>query len=269
MRFIQRSSPYQLPGYEDFLSGLLHARGVNTPAEAEAFLYPSMPALHDPFLLHGMEKAVHIIRGMGERRARAVIYGDYDVDGICSCLIAREALEAAGLHCIVYIPDRHQEGYGINQEAVSKLSSQAELLLTVDCGITAVDEVKLAKELGMTIIITDHHQPPQKLPQADAIINPLLGEYPFPSLCGAGTAWKLSLALHGKSFADKQLDLAAMATIADLVPLLGENRIIAFFGLKALAQSNRPGIIALMKVAGLQPGKLSAQTGLLSLWRPV
>ena len=255
MRFVQRSSPYQLPGYEDFLSGLLHARGINTPAEAEDFLYPSMQALHDPLLLQGMDKAVHIIREMGERRARAVIYGDYDVDGICSCLIAKEALEAAGLHCIVYIPDRHQEGYGINREAVLKLSSQAELLLTVDCGITAVDEVKLAKELGMTVIITDHHQPPEKLPQADAVINPLLGDYPFPPLCGAGTAWKLSLALHGQSFADKQLDLAAMATIADLVPLLGENRIIAFFGLKAIAQSSRPGIIALMKVAGLQPGK--------------
>ncbi len=253
--FIRRAQANHLPGYEDFLSGLLFARGVRTSAEAEAFLHPSLEALHDPFLLQGMDEAVRMIRLLGKRRARAVVYGDYDVDGIASSVIAQEALRAAGLKCIVYVPDRHQEGYGLNIEAVRHLSSQAELLLTVDCGISSAEEVKLAKQLGMTVIVTDHHQLPDILPPADAIINPLLGDYPFPSLCGAGTAWKLSWALHGRDFAVKQLDLAGLATIADLVPLLDENRVIASFGLKAIAASNRPGIKALIKVSGLEPGK--------------
>ncbi|NLC32980.1 MAG: single-stranded-DNA-specific exonuclease RecJ [Clostridiales bacterium] len=253
--FIKRAQTCSLPGYEDFLSGLLYARGVRTSQEAKDFLHPSLDALHDPFLLEGMQEAVGLIRALGHRQARAVIYGDYDVDGIASSIIARETLKAAGLKCIIYIPDRHQEGYGLNIDAIRKLSSQAELLLTVDCGISSVEEIALAKKLGMRVIVTDHHQPPDVLPQADAVINPMLGEYPFPSLCGAGTAWKLSYALHGLDFAIKQLDLAALATIADLVPLIDENRVIASFGLKSIADSNRPGLNALIKVSGLAQGK--------------
>ena len=123
----------------------------------------------------------------------------------------------------------------------------AELLLTVDCGITAAEEVALARELGLRVVVTDHHQLPDTLPPADVLINPLLGDYPFPSLCGAGTAWKLSCALHGLTFACDQLDLAAMATIADMVPLLDENRVIACHGLHALGQTRRPGLQALMR----------------------
>lgn len=253
--FVRRAQPHQIPGVEDWLASLLHARGVQDAAQAEAFLSPRLEALHDPLCMQGMAQAVALIRELGGRKARAVVYGDYDVDGLCAAVIAEEALRAAGLKTMVYIPDRHTEGYGINADAVRKLAPQAELLLTVDCGITAVDEVALARELGLRVIVTDHHQPPDVLPPADAVINPLLGGYAFPGLCGAGTAWKLSCALHGLTFSGRQLDLAAMATIADMVPLLEENRIIAFHGLKALEATNRPGLLALMRAAGLTPGQ--------------
>lgn len=254
-QFVRRCEAFSIPGYEPWLSLLLNARGIDNAEDAEAFLHPGLEALHDPQLLSGMEEAAALIRDLGARGARAVVYGDYDVDGICSSVIAKEALQAAGLKTVVYIPDRHAEGYGINEEAVRKLAAQAELLLTVDCGITAVNEAALAKELGLRLIITDHHTPPDVLPRADALINPMLGGYPFPSLCGAGVAWKLSWALHGLAFAGKQLDLAALATIADMVPLLGENRVIASFGLKGMADTPRLGLRALMKVSGLEEGR--------------
>lgn len=253
--FIRRAQPHQIPGYEDWLASLLHARGITDAAQAQAFLYPSLDALHDPMRLQGMPQAVALIRELGARKARAVVYGDYDVDGLCASVIAEEALRATGLKTVVYIPDRHTEGYGINADAVRKLAPQAELLLTVDCGITAAEEVALARELGLRVIVTDHHQPPDTLPPADAVINPLLGDYPFPGLCGAGTAWKLSCALHGLAFAKGQLDLAAMATIADMVPLLSENRIIAAHGPTALGATRRPGLLALMRAAGMTPGQ--------------
>ncbi|NLD02646.1 MAG: single-stranded-DNA-specific exonuclease RecJ, partial [Clostridiales bacterium] len=196
-QFVRRCEDFVIPGYEPWLSRLLNARGINNAEDAEAFLSPSLDALHDPLLLFGMREAVALIKELGARGARAVVYGDYDVDGICSSVIAREALQAAGLKTVVYIPDRHTEGYGINEEAVRRLAGEAELLLTVDCGVTAVSEAALAKELGLRLIITDHHTPPDTLPVADALINPMLGGYPFPALCGAGVAWKLSWALHG------------------------------------------------------------------------
>lgn len=254
-QFVRRGQPFSIPGYEPWLSLLLHARGIDTPDAAEAFLRPSLSALHDPMLLSGMGQAVRLIKELGGRGARAVVYGDYDVDGICASAIAWDALTAAGLKTVVYIPNRHTEGYGINEEAVRQLAAQAELMLTVDCGITAVREAELARSLGLRLIITDHHRPPEVLPPADAVINPLLGDYPFPYLCGAGAAWKLGWALHGQEFASKQLDLAALATIADMVPLLDENRIIASFGLEAMRTTQRTGLRALMKVSGLEEGK--------------
>lgn len=254
-RFVKRSEPYQIAGYPDWLSALLYSRGVRTPEEAEAFLQPSFDALRDPFLLPGVTDAVQIIREIAARKGRAAVYGDYDVDGLCACVIMQEALEACGLETLVYIPDRQSEGYGLHAEAVRSLAGQAELLVTVDCGITATEEVALAKELGMRVILTDHHSPPDVLPDADAIINPLLDDYPFPGLCGAGTAWKLVWALCGEDFARGQLDLAALATIADMVPLLDENRAIASLGLAALSQTRRVGLKALMAEAGIPEGQ--------------
>ena len=253
--FTGRAQEYHLAGYPDWMARLLHARGVDTPEQASRFLEPVLTDLHDPGLLHGMTDAVAIITRLGRQKARAVVYGDYDVDGLCASVIAQETLKAMGLKTIVYIPDRHTEGYGLNEDAIRQLAAQAELLLTVDCGITAVNEVALAKQLGMHIIITDHHTPPDNLPAADAVINSMLGAYPFASLCGTGTVWKLSLALKGMDFAKDQLDLAALATVADMVPLLGENRVIAAYGLKALAATRRIGLRALTEACGLTWGE--------------
>ena len=253
--FTQRAQAYQMAGYPDWMARLLHARGVDSPEQAARFLDPVLSDLHDPGLLHGMAEAVEIITRLGKQKARAIVYGDYDVDGLCASIIAQEALWAAGLKVIIYIPDRHTQGYGLNEDAIRELAPQADLLLTVDCGINALAEVSLAKQLGMQVIITDHHTPPETLPTADAVINPMLGNYPFASLCGAATVWKLSWALRGIDFAGNQLDLAALATVADMVPLLGENRVIAAHGLKAMATTRRIGLKALMEASGLTWGE--------------
>ncbi len=248
--FVLRSEPYTIPGYPDWMAALLHARGVTTAEEAAAFLAPDLTMLHDPMLLHGVKAAAAVI---GEAKAaghRAFVYGDYDVDGLCAATILNDALAALGIPSRIYIPDRHSEGYGVNADAVRALAQEAQLLITVDCGIGNTDEIALAKSLGMRVIITDHHTPPEDLPPADAVVHPLLGDYPEKHLSGAGTAWKLASALLGGP-AYASLDLAALATIADMVPLLGENRVIAAFGLDALAHTERIGLRKLMEVAGI------------------
>lgn len=252
--FIRRGQEHKIAGYPDWMASLLYARGVTTAAEAQAFLNPSAAQLLPPEGLHQLPQAVQLIRQLGQQRARAVVYGDYDVDGLCAAVIASEALKEAGLQVSIYIPDRHTEGYGLNEDAVRTLAQDADLLVTVDCGIKALHEVQVAKDLGMSVIVTDHHQPGEQLPAADAVINPLLGDYPFNTLCGAATAWKLSMALHGWAFAEKQLDLAAVATIADMVPLLGENRVLAALGLQKLANTPRVGLSALKAAMGLEQG---------------
>lgn len=233
------------------MAALLYARNVSSPLEAEAFFHPSLEHLHKPSCMADMDKAVSIIKEASKRKLRAVVYGDYDVDGMCASALLSETLQSLGLKTIVYIPDRHSEGYGLNLEAIEKLAPQADLLISVDCGITSVEEVSLAKQLGMTVIITDHHTLPDTLPEADAVLSPLRGDYPFKYLCGAGVAWKLSVALKGLDYASKQLDLAALATMADMVPLQGENRVIASLGLKALGYTQRAGLKALKEVSSI------------------
>ena len=250
----RRATPYQLPGYPDYLAALLHARGINTPEEAAAYLKPAAGQLHDPFLLQDMQKACELIRQAGSKGQVVAVYGDYDADGVCASAILLEALKALGIKAIPYIPTRQEEGYGINAEAVGLLSRQARLLLSVDCGITAVNEVALAKELGMAVIITDHHTLPEQLPAADAIIHPQLAAYPNPELCGAGVAWKLACALLGTEAAWFSLDLAALATVADMVPLQGENRVMVSLGLQEMKTRRRQGLKALLKVAGIREG---------------
>ena len=254
--FKQRATPFQIEGYPAWMASLLHARGVDTKEQAEAFLSPSLALLHDPLLLKDMDKAVALIRDAARKKQRVVIYGDYDVDGMCASVILYETLHSMGIKTINYIPDRHSEGYGLNLEAVEKLAAQADMLISVDCGITSVQEVAAAKARDMTVIITDHHTLPDTLPDADAVLSPLLSEYPFPYLCGAGVAWKLSCALKGLDFAQKQLDLAALATMADMVPLNGENRVIASLGIRLMAATQRPGLKALKAVAGIADNKV-------------
>lgn len=252
IKLINRSQKFKIEGLPDIIASLLYARGIAGPKEAQSFLNPSVSDFNDPFLLNDMDAAVKIIKSAAKERKRAVIYGDYDVDGICASVMLSETLSSLGLKNIIYIPDRHDEGYGINSDAVSKLAKQADLLISVDCGITSVEEVKLAKELGMQVIITDHHTVPEKLPKADALVSSLINEYPNQDLCGAGIAWKLSCALMGLSYAMKLIDLCAVATIADMVPLLSENRAIVSLGLKQLAETKRLGLIALKEVSNIR-----------------
>ncbi len=247
---LARTGPL-FPGLPDWLCRLLWARGVESEEAARQFLHPDARQLLSPEKLHQLSQAAALIREAAAAGKRAVIYGDYDVDGVSASAILWEALGMLGMERQVYLPDRHQEGYGLNIPAVETLAKEADLLITVDCGITSVEEVKRAKELGMTVVVTDHHRHlPEALPPADAVISPLLGEYPFPSLCGAGVAWKLALALAGED-AFPLIDLAAMATVADMVPLLWENRVIVSLGLQRLGETKRPGLRALMKRAGL------------------
>ena len=249
-RFICRGAQGSIPGIDEKLAPLLIARGADTYEKAQAFLYPDQTQLHDPLQLFGMEKAVSIIRDTLKAKKPLIVYGDYDCDGVCASAILVETLTRLGGTVQAYIPHRKTEGYGLNAEAVRKLARKDGCLITVDCGITSVSEVALAKELGLQVIVTDHHTPQDELPAADAIVHAALGDYPCPSLCGAGTAWKLACALEGRIVIES-LDLAALATIADMVPLLKENRTIAALGLKEMVNSRRPGLRALMKVADM------------------
>lgn len=253
-KMTMRALPYALPNYPDALAALLHARGVNTIEEANQFLHPSLDQLHDPFLLHDMKEACGLVRKAVADKTPIAVYGDYDADGVCATAILKETLASLGARVISYIPNRQTEGYGFNADAVKQLAQNAGLLISVDCGVTAVTETQLAKSLGMGVIITDHHTLPESLPPADAIIHPRVGGYPFPDLCGAGIAFKLSCALLGLKNSLDYLDLACVGTIADLVPLTGENRVIAALGLRALAETKRPGLVALMKTAGIPLG---------------
>ena len=253
-RFVQRSTEaVSFDGLPAWFSSLLYARGIRTEEEASRFLNPSADDLHDPFLLPGMRETVGLLRAAIADGKTIMVYGDYDADGVCASSILMEVLHEEGASLAYRIPSRHTEGYGLNAEAVRDIARKAQLLITVDCGVSNVDEVALAKELGLTVIITDHHQPPEVLPQADVVMDPLLGDYPFPGLCGAGVALKICQALQGMAGVEKRLDLAAIATVADVVPLRDENRIIVSEGLKRIAATARPGLRALLASAGLTP----------------
>ncbi len=253
IRFLPRSdqdlTPLgNLPGW---FSALLRGRGIRTEEEARRYLSPSQALLHDPFLLPGMSEIVRLLTEAMSRKETILVYGDYDADGICATSILLETLHELGASLAYRIPSRHSEGYGLNKTAIREMAEKCRLLITVDCGVSNVEEVALAKELGLTVIITDHHQPPQTLPPADVVMDPLLGDYPCPWLCGAGVALKICQALQGMEGVEKRLELAALATVADLVPLKDENRYIVREGLRHMAVTPRPGLRALMQSAGL------------------
>ncbi|MEG0767240.1 MAG: DHH family phosphoesterase, partial [Clostridia bacterium] len=248
----------QLDGFSPVFARLLEARGVTTAEAAQAFLHPHLSQLHDPFALSGMAEAVRILEIALQAGTPMVLYGDYDVDGVCGVSILYEYLQARGAQVAYYIPARHGEGYGLNRGAVEKLAQTARLLITVDCGMTNVEEVALAHTLGMQVIVTDHHEIPDPYPQCEAVINPLLGAYPFRRLCGAGVAWKLVCAMGGLEAAEPLLELAALATVADLVPLLDENRVLVSAGLAAMQHTTRPGLRALLAVSGLEGKMITA-----------
>ena len=255
LQFIKRGPETAAPIGELplWLSALLRSRGVDTLEKAERFLHPDVSQLHDPFLMQGMEKAVRIIREAIAGDMPIIVYGDYDVDGVSATSIMLETLREMGADPAFRIPSRHGEGYGLNCDAVREMAAHYRLLITVDCGVTNHEEVKLAQMLGMTVIVTDHHQLADTPSPADVVLNPLLGEYPFRRLCGAGVALKVTQALLGMEAVMRRIDLAALATVADIVPLIDENRVIVRAGLRLMADSGRPGLRALMKVSDVHP----------------
>ncbi len=245
-------------GLPERLLELLADRGIDTPEAVERYLHPQREHLNDPMLMRDMDRAVAVVRDAIARGEEIAVFGDYDVDGVTATAILLTYLRKQGAKARFYIPDRHGEGYGLNMAAVERLAGEAKLLITVDCGITCADEVARARELGMRVIVTDHHQLGERLPECEAVLNPLLGDYPFRRLCGAGVAFKLVQALGGEEAIEPLWELAALATIADIVPLLDENRVIVSFGLRAMAKTQRPGLIALMESAGVSQESVTA-----------
>jgi len=230
---------------------LLAARGLDTPEKMAAFLRPSPEQLRDPYGLKGMAEAVQLIKEALRAGRRIAVYGDYDADGVTSAALLARTLRRLGAEPSVCIPDRFREGYGLHADAVRRLAGQGvELLLTVDTGISNAEEVALAKELGMTVVITDHHEPPPKLPAADAVINPKQPgcPYPFKQLAGVGVAFKLAQALLSQ-LPSELWQLAAVGTISDLMPLVDENRVLAAVGLAEMNRLPLPGIAAVARQA--------------------
>lgn len=251
------------------ISQILLNRGI-APKDFRAFIAKTKSGVLNPMTMLDMEKAAERVIAALNAKEKIVIYGDYDVDGITSTAMVYEFLKSLGADVIYYIPDRRDEGYGINIMAVNKLIKQGmKLLITVDCGITAIGETEFAKLQGMEVIITDHHTCKERIPTAAvAVVNPKREDdaYEFDSLAGVGVAFKLVLAVAMKmglntgEYFDKYVDLAAIGTIADVVPLVGENRVIVEKGLQMLENPVRPGIKALLEVAGVADKKINAGT---------
>ncbi|MFH0731832.1 MAG: single-stranded-DNA-specific exonuclease RecJ [Candidatus Omnitrophota bacterium] len=244
-------------------SQILINRNIHAVKEALDFLKPSLLNLIDPFLMKDMRKAVSRIKKALEERQLIMIHGDYDVDGICATALLMIALKGLGAKVTHYIPDRVEEGYGINKNAIKlAISKKVKLFLSVDCGITASQQVRALNEAGIDAIITDHHQPSGELPKAHSILNPLQAScpYPYKNLAGVGVAFKLVTALYGEG-ADKiyeHLDLVSLGTISDVVPLTGENRILAKNGLIQLTHTKKKGLQALISVAKLKGKSMTA-----------
>jgi single-stranded-DNA-specific exonuclease len=246
-------------GLSDITASVLVRRGYADPESARGFLEAELPG-HDAFLLGDMAVAVERIRAAVDAGKRICVHGDYDVDGICATALAVLVLRELGADVVWHLPSRFEEGYGVSSETLAKLAEDGiGLVLTVDCGITAVEEVAEAKALGLEVIVTDHHRPGEALPECP-IVATRPSPYPFPELCGTGVVRKLGEALLGPDHPalKRHLDLVALATIADVVPLVDENRALASAGLLALACTRRPGLQALMRSAGVDPAAVDA-----------
>ena len=251
-------------GISQLVAQLLINRGIETENAAHAYLYPTLDQLHSPFLLHGMEQVVERIRVAMKGGEQIWIFGDYDVDGTTATSLLISTFRHLDFPVKPYIPNRFDEGYGLNKAAIEKLAEQGcDLLITVDCGITSIEEVQLANTLGIDVVITDHHQPPPgQLPPAIGVITPKMpeSEYPFDGLAGVGLAFKLAHGLMGgddlSPFLQSQLDLVALGTVADMAPLMGENRVLSSLGLVELNKRERPGIKALCDVANYSDNRL-------------
>jgi len=260
------------------VASLLCQRGISSSEEAQRYLAPKLKELPSPFLLKGMDEGVALIMQALEEQQAVIVFGDYDVDGICATAIMVDFLSSIHLDVTHHIPNRLTEGYGLSGNAIQQLAGklkpgQKALLVTVDNGISAIDEIAEARKLGFHVLLTDHHQPPESLPEADALINPKQKEctFPFKELSGAGVAFYLIAALRStlaeKGFWDGHespnlkayLDLVALGTVADVMPMVGVNRILVRAGLEVLSERKRPGLWALCEQIGLREGDVSSE----------
>ena len=246
---------------DPIVAELLLERDITEPADIETFLHAGVDELQDPFELHDMDKALELIDQAIESEAKIAIYGDYDADGVTSTSIMKLALQKLGAKPIFYIPDRFKDGYGPNLARYKFLADQGiDLLITVDNGVSGKDEIKYMKDRGVKVIVTDHHDLPAELPEADAIVHPTIpgSEYVCPYLSGAGVAFKIADALLGDE-ALELIDLAAIGTVADSVALKGENRVIVTEGLKQMKQNHHVGLTALIKKCKLKVNGISEE----------
>lgn len=284
-----------MPGMtsQELLDRLLEIRGFKTTEDRDFFLNPRYESMHDSLLMHDMQKAVERIIVAINAQEKICIYSDYDADGIPGGVILHDFFKKVGYENFLnYIPHRHSEGYGVHKDALQSLVNQGvKLVITVDVGITAVPEIEYGNSLGLEIIVTDHHEPLDVLPNAYAIVNPKLGNYPDRMLCGAAVAFKLvqaltktlRLAFPAHTFFSRPhtgyekegvrvsansaglqdgwekwlLDMAGLATLSDMVPLVGENRIIAYYGMKVLQKTKRPGLRSLFEKSGISLNHLT------------
>ena len=243
----------------EITASVLARRGYDEPETARRFLDAEDPA-HDPALLGDMDVAVTRIRAAVAEGARICVHGDYDVDGICATALAVLFLRELEADVVWHLPSRFEEGYGVSHDTLARLADDGVgLVLTVDCGITAVEEVAEATQRGLDVVITDHHRPGEVLPDCP-IVATRPSAYPFPELCGTGVVYKLGTALLGPDHpaVERSLDLVALATVADVVPLVDENRALASAGLRVLAATSRPGLQALMRSARVDPAAVDA-----------
>jgi single-stranded-DNA-specific exonuclease len=255
----------QHSGLPKLVAHVLENRGIGTTAEAQRFLGGKETALGDPTLLPGFENALRVLGdALGAGRS-VCVYGDFDVDGITSTAILTETLRDLGGEAVPYIPHREREGYGLNVRAIDSLADRGVgVLVTCDCGTTSIVEVEHARRAGMDVIIVDHHIPPPELPATDALVNPKLPSgYGFIDYATAGIAFRLAEALYASALRpfpeSRYAELAALGTVADMVPLLHENRELVKRGLAAIARTERPGLKALIEVAGLKPKSITSE----------
>ena len=251
-------------GYAPLTAMVLSARGIKTPREANAYLDCNAP-MPDPFTMKDMDLAAGRVGLAMARNEKIAVFGDYDVDGITSTCLLTDFLRRHGADVVSYIPGRLEEGYGLNPIAIHQLKSEGvSLIITVDCGITAVEEALLCRKLGIDLVITDHHECKDVLPQAAAVVDPHRPDcsYPHKNLSGVGVAFKLASALCGsqEEVLAEYADMVCLGTVADVMLLQGENRVFVSRGLQSLRHTKRPGIAALMKESGCVPEQVSASS---------
>lgn len=244
------------------LAQLLINRGVKTPEDADKFLKSSLSHLHDPFSFTDMQKAVELVKYAAEKKQKVLVCSDYDVDGVTSLAVLKNSLKRRGIEALHFLPHRIHHGYGMHAEAVRLAKEKnVKLVITADCGISDTQHIEALRKEGVEVIVTDHHEPSaHHLPPASAIINPKVkgSKYAFRELAGVGVAFKLSQALTGAQL-EEELDLVSLGTVADVVPLQGENRVLVKMGLRRMSKFSRLGLKALIEASGIKDKTISAQ----------